>query len=188
MGRWQPDARNRFRQAAVELFDEQGFEDTTVVQIAERAGLTKRTFFRHYADKREVLFEGSARLQELMVTALVGAPDGATPLEAVVAAVHASAAYFLQDRDAVRRRHAVVTSTPELQERERVKLATLTAALADALRGRGVPEPAATLAAESGVTVFRLAFDAWATRVDPPPLTVLADELFTALRGVAAAG
>jgi len=95
---------------------------------------------------------------------------------------------WLDDRDAVRRRHAVVTSTPELQERERVKLATLTAALADALRGRGVPEPTATLAAESGVTVFRLAFDAWATRADPPPLTVLADELFTALRGVAAPG
>ena len=188
VGRWQPDARDRFRQAAVELFDEQGFEDTTVAEIAERAGLTKRTFFRHYADKREVLFEGSAALQERMVVAVVGAPAGASTLDAVAEAVQAAATSFQGDREAVRRRHAVVTATAELQERELVKLATLSAALADALRGRGAAEPAASLAAESGTTVFRLAVSAWATEADPLPLTAIVDELFTALRTVAAQG
>ena len=83
MGRWDPDAAGRFRAAAMELFGEIGYEQTTVAAIAERAGLTARTFFRYFADKREVLFSGSERLQALMVDALAKAPASAAPIDAV---------------------------------------------------------------------------------------------------------
>ena len=75
MGRWEPNARGRLEQAAMELYLERGFDQTTVAEIAERAGLTERTFFRHFADKREVLFAGAGALQELLVSAVAGAPD-----------------------------------------------------------------------------------------------------------------
>ena len=172
MGRWEPDADGRFRAAALELFVERGYEQTTVSDIAERAGLTRRTFFRHFADKREVLFNGSARLQETMVTALVAAPSDATAIAAVAAALTATAAYFGDNREFARQRQAVVMATPELHERELIKLATLSAALAAALRGRGVLEPDASLAAEAGIAVFRVAFAQW---VAPSELRSFAD-------------
>ena len=82
MGRWQPNARGRLEQAALELYVERGFEQTTVEEIARRAGLTERTFFRHFADKREVLFAGAASLQDLLVRSVASAPDAATPIDA----------------------------------------------------------------------------------------------------------
>ena len=91
MGRWEPDAIGRLRQAAMELYVERGFEQTTVAEIAERAGLTARTFFRYFADKREVLFAGSLSLQEQLVAALDGVPNSASPMEAVAAALDAAA-------------------------------------------------------------------------------------------------
>jgi AcrR family transcriptional regulator len=162
MSRWKADAAGRLRQAAFELYAERGYEQTTVAEIAERAGVTERTFFRHFADKREVLFRGSGELQQLIVDAVQAAPAAATPIEAVTAGLAAAGTVF----DATLRpyslqRQTVIDANPELQERELVKLASLAGALADTLRRRGVREPAAGLAAEAGMAVFRVAFDHW---------------------------
>jgi AcrR family transcriptional regulator len=161
VGRWQPDARGRLQQAAFELYAERGYDATTVAEIAERAGLTKRTFFRYFADKREVLFWGSADLQQLIVSAVAAAPPEATPLDAVAAGLDAAAAMFVDRREHSARRQRIIAAHPELQERERIKLASLASAIADALRGRGVGDPAAILAAEAGVAVFRVSFERW---------------------------
>src|SRR3954453_21325266 len=123
MSRWQPNARGRLEQAALELYTERGFDQTTVAEIASRAGLTERTFFRHFADKREVLFGASSELQELMVGAVAGAPDTATPIAAVAAGLEAASS-VLHDREYARRRQAIITATAELQERELIKFAT----------------------------------------------------------------
>jgi AcrR family transcriptional regulator len=161
MARWEPNAADRLREAALELFEERGFEQTTVAEIAARAGLTERTFFRHFADKREVLFRGSEVLRDTLVAALDEAPATASPLDAVTIALDAAGALFI--REFARRRHAVILANPELQERELIKLATLTQALADALRSRGMPDPAAGLAAETGMALFRTTFERWVT-------------------------
>jgi AcrR family transcriptional regulator len=161
MGRWEPDASGRLREAAMQLYAERGFEQTTVADIADRAGVTARTFFRYFADKREVLFNGSQSLQLSMVDALENAPASATPLEAVGAALEAVADVLGGHRDYSRRRQAVITAHAELKERELIKMAALSDALAEALRARGVAEPVASLAAETGVAVFRVAFGRW---------------------------
>ncbi|CAN5802123.1 TetR family transcriptional regulator [soil metagenome] len=162
MGRWEPGSRGRLEQAALELFDERGFESTTVAAIAERAGLTERTFFRHFTDKREVLFWGAGSLQDLLVSSVDAAPATEAPLDAIVAALRAAAEEFFDERgEHARRRQAVIDANPELQEREIVKMARLAAALADALRRRGVGDPTASLAAEAGITAFRIGFETW---------------------------
>ncbi len=145
----------------MELYGERGFEQTTVAEIAERAGLTERTFFRHYADKRDVLFAGAGLLQDVMVQALTAAPPSLSPIESVGMALDAAATLMQERRDFARRRQAVISANAELQERELIKLANLSAALADGLRQRGVREPAASLAAEAGIAVFRVAFERW---------------------------
>jgi AcrR family transcriptional regulator len=161
MARWEPNAAGRLREAALELFEERGFEQTTVAEIAARAGLTERTFFRHFADKREVLFRGSEGLRDALVAAVDQAPATASALEAVSTALEAAGAMFAPEF--ARRRRAVILATPELQERELMKLASLTDALADALRRRGVSDSAARLAGETGMAVFRITFERWAT-------------------------
>ena len=162
MSRWKPDAVGRLQQAAFELYAEHGYEETTVAEIAERAGLTERTFFRHFADKREVLFRGSAELQQLIVDAVQAAPPAATPIEAITIGLSAAGAIFDADlRPYSQQRQRVIDANPELQERELVKLASLAAALAEALRRRGVQDPAAGLTGEAGVAVFRVAFEHW---------------------------
>jgi AcrR family transcriptional regulator len=161
MGRWEPGAAGRLREAALALFDEHGYDATTVAEIAERAGLTKRTFFRHFADKREVLFSGSEELQALFVRAVVEAPSTAGPLEAVAAGLDAAAGTFEGRREPAAWRGRIIACTPELQERELIKLASLAAAVAEALRERGVGASASVLAAEAGITVFRVGFDRW---------------------------
>jgi AcrR family transcriptional regulator len=160
MVRWQPDARERLAQAASELFAERGFEQTTVAQIAARAGLTERTFFRHYADKREMLFGRSGELQQLFVDAVTNAPADASPFEAVAAALTASAAAFT-DRAHSRARQAIIDSEASLQERELIKMSQLARGVAEALRARGVPEPAASLAAQTGIGAFHVTFMRW---------------------------
>ena len=161
MARWEPDSRGRLEQAALALYGERGFENTTVAEIAARAGLTERTFFRHFADKREVLFWGAGALQELLVTAVADAPDAAAPIDAVAAALDAAGALLEERRESARQRQAVIAASAELRERELIKLASLASALADALRRRGVKDPAATLSAEAGIAVFRVAFERW---------------------------
>src|SRR3954468_25000421 len=112
MGRWQPGASGRLREAAMELYVERGFEQTTVTDIAERAGLTARTFFRHFADKREVLFAGSAELQERLVARLESAPVRASAMQAVAAALDEAADMLGQHRAYSRQRQALLAANP----------------------------------------------------------------------------
>jgi AcrR family transcriptional regulator len=186
MVRWEPNARGRLGQAAFELFTERGFEQVTVAEIAERAGLTERTFFRYFADKREVLFAGADGFQELFISGVAGAPDSAAPIEAVAGALYAAAAIFQAHEDGVRRRAAIIAAHLDLRERELVKLATVAAAVADALRRRGVTDPAAALTAEAGLAVFRIAFARWIAAPDGPDLAHLTAESLDELKLVAA--
>jgi AcrR family transcriptional regulator len=186
MGRWEPNASGRLREAALELYVERGYEQTTVAEIAARAGLTARTFFRHFADKREVLFVGTP-LQDELVAALDAAPGSASPMEAVGAGLDAAAG-VLTDREFSRRRQLVITANADLQERELIKLATLSAALADGLRRRGVAEPVARLAAETGVAVFRVAFERWIDEPEDRGLARVLRESFDELKALTAGG
>ncbi|MDG6100936.1 TetR family transcriptional regulator [Dactylosporangium aurantiacum] len=161
MGRWEPDAKGRLVVAALELYTSRGYEQTTVADIAQRAGVTERTFFRHFADKREVLFDGSSALQDLVVAAITDAPIEMPPLDVVGAAMERAAELLEQRRPFAQQRALAIAANPSLQERELLKLAALGSASAAALRGRGVPEPAASLAAEAGVAVFKVAFERW---------------------------
>jgi AcrR family transcriptional regulator len=159
MSRWQPDARSRLSKAAVELYGERGFDRTTVAEIAERAGLTERTFFRHFADKREVLFSGEA--DAVVLEALEAAPASATPMQAIAHALEAAGPFFAERRDTARRRRAVIAAHPSLQERELLKLTRLASGLATVLEQRGAPAPVARAAAETGAAIFRLSFERW---------------------------
>jgi AcrR family transcriptional regulator len=182
MSRWEPNARGRLEQAALELYRERGFDQATVAEIAERAGLTERTFFRYFADKREVLFWGQGALQEIYVTAIAEAPDPATPIEAVAAALQAAAPVFRDRHERARQRQAVIAANPGLQERELLKRATLASAMADALRRRGVAEPTASLAAEAGVLAFKTAYARWVSAPDEQDLSVLIRESLDQLK------
>jgi AcrR family transcriptional regulator len=184
MGRWQPGARGRLAKAAMELYAEQGFEQTTVAEIAERAGLTERTFFRHYTDKREVLFYGTEMMQHLLVEAVAAAPASATAMDAVGAAFQAAGAMLEENPERVRLRDSIVSANAELRERELIKLAALAAAVAGALRDRGVPEPAASLAAETGVAVFKVAFARWISERGQPDLPAILRESMGNLKDV----
>jgi AcrR family transcriptional regulator len=162
MSRWEPNAEGRFRAAALELFAEIGYAQTTVAAIAERAGLTARTFFRYFADKREVLFSGSEKLQQTMVDALSQVPAQASALDALAAALTKAGDFFDEERRPFARlRSSVITANPDLHERELIKMATLSAALAQALRERRIEEPDASLLAETGIAVLRIAFAQW---------------------------
>jgi AcrR family transcriptional regulator len=188
MGRWEPDASGRLRQAAMELFVERGYEQTTVAEISERAGLTARTFFRYFADKREVLFAGSIYLQERLVAALDGAPNAASPMEAVSAALDAAATVLGQHHEYSRQRQSVIAANAELRERELIKLASLATALADGLRRRGVADPNASLAAEAGVAVLRVAFERWVHEPGEQELSTIMRESLEQLKTLTADG
>jgi len=190
MARWTPNPRGRLEQAALELYRERGFEQTPVADIAARAGLTERTFFRHFLDKREVLFGGSRALQDLLVQGVASAPVDLAPLEAVVRALEASGAFFSAERRAhSRQRQRIIEANVELQERELIKLASLSAALTGVLRERAIPDPAAGLAADAGMAVFKAAFARWledSPAQDTPAreFSVLVREALEALKGV----
>lgn len=186
MGRWEPDARGRLARVALELYTERGFEQTTAEDIAERAGVTERTFFRHFADKREVLFDGSAALQTHLVDAIASAPAGLPPIEVVGRAFAGAGALLEERRDFARRRAAVIAATPALQERELLKLATMAAAAAEALRARGVADPAAGLAAQVGVAAFTTGFELWVADASPDGLAATIEGALADLRAVTA--
>lgn len=186
MVRWEPGAGGRLREAALELYVERGFEQTTVAEIAQRAGVTARTFFRHFTDKREVLFAGSEELQAGLLTALAAAPDAASPMGMVAAVLDAAAGFLGQDHARSRIRQSIIEANPELRERELIKMARLGTALAEGLRGRGVPDPEAALAAEAGVVVTRVAFERWVSAPSPGDLGATMREILAALRGVTA--
>ncbi len=186
MGRWEPNARGRLEQAALALYAERGFEQTTVAEIAQRAGLTERTFFRHFADKREVLFWGAGALQEILVAAVASAPDSAAPIDAVAAAIEAAGVLLQERRDYARQRQAVIAANAELQERELIKLASLASAIAGTLRQRGVRDLAASLAAEAGIAVFRIAFERWINETSQRDFPQLIRESLDELKAVTA--
>jgi len=162
MVRWEPGARERLQAAALELFATRGFEQVTAAEIAQSVGLTERTFFRHFSDKREVLFYGQDQFLEAFIDGVGAAPPDASPLEIIASALQATGSFFPNERRSrSRARQSVIDQNPALREREVHKLASLATTVAEALRARGVGEPAATLAAQSGATVFGIAFAQW---------------------------
>jgi AcrR family transcriptional regulator len=162
MARWEPNARERLERAALTLFVEHGYDATTVAQIADRAGLTKSSFFRHFGDKREVLFGGQDLLAELFSRAIRTAAPETTTVGCLAAALESVAPVFNRERhDLAQQRRAVIAANSELQERELLKRARLTSALTDALRERGTDETAACLAGEVGALAFGLAYVRW---------------------------
>jgi AcrR family transcriptional regulator len=162
MGRWEPGARERLVVAAVDLFTEQGYDATTVAQIAERAGVTKSTFFRYFPDKRELLVAGQETLSRLMAEGIAEAPGNASPLEAVAVGLErASTAMGLMSREFAPRLKAAIAASAELQERDALKSVSLAAAMTTALVARGVPGPTAALAGELGVLAFKRGYAEW---------------------------
>lgn len=186
MGRWEPDAKGRLERAALELYAERGFDDTTVAEIAERAGVTERTFFRHFTDKREVLFRGD-ELTRSVADALRAAPADLSPLDAVAAAFESTADFFDGRRSHSRRRQNIIDAHPALRERELIKLARMAESVGEALRDRGVPEPVAGLAAEAGTAVFKVAFQRWLDDPAERSIAVHIEESLAELKAVAEA-
>ncbi|MFE3526772.1 TetR/AcrR family transcriptional regulator [Streptomyces sp. NPDC059161] len=162
MARWQTGATQRLVVAAVDLFTEQGYDATTVTQIAERAGVTKSTFFRHFSDKRELLVAGQETLSRLLADGITEAPANASPLQAVAAGLErASSAMGPANRELGPRLKAAVAASTELQERDALKSVGLAAAMTAALIARGVPESTAHLAGELGVLAFKRGYAQW---------------------------
>jgi AcrR family transcriptional regulator len=182
MARWEAGAEGRLAQAAYELYFERGFDDVTVAEIAERAGLTKRTFFRYFVDKREVLFSGAPAFQERVVAAVISAPVGVTPIDAVVAALTAGGTGLTELGEGARQRQRLIDSSTDLQEREMIKMAGLTTAISGGLELRGISEATASLTAQAGVAVFRTAFARWAVRDGPVEFAPLVHEALDELR------
>ena len=183
MARWQPGARERLVVAAVDLFTEQGYDVTTVAQIAERAGLTRSTFFRHFPDKRELLVAGQETLSRLLADGISEAPPSASPLEAVAAGLErASSVMGPANRELGPRIKAAVAASTELQERDALKHVGLAAAMTAALLARGVPDPIAHLASELGVLALKQGYAKWSegdrddgTGLAPHALAALSD-------------
>jgi AcrR family transcriptional regulator len=187
MARWKPNARERLERAALALFTERGFDATTVAEIADRAGLTKSTFFRHFADKREVLFGGQDMLVQLLSDAIRTAPAAATTAECLVAALESTAVAFTPERhDLAPQRRAVIAANSELQERELLKRFRFGSAMAEALRARGADEVTARLAAEVGVLAFGTAYARWAEPDNQAPFTEIANGALRELQASAA--
>ncbi len=162
MARWEPGARERLVLAAVDLFTEQGYDDTTVTEIAERAGVTKSTLFRYFPEKRDILAAGQETLSHLLSEGIAEAPDGATPLEAVSAGLRrVSSSMGPANRELGPRITAAVAASAELRERHILKSAGLTGTTTTALVARGIPESTARLAAELGMLAFSQGFAEW---------------------------
>ena len=186
MTRWPPDSRGRLEAAALELYVERGFDDTTVAEIAARAGLTERTFFRYFADKREVLFGGAGLMREALSAAVASSPSTLGPLEVVVEALASLAPLFQGRRELVLRRQVVIDANPELRERELVKLESMAEVLTASLSStRSIPAGRARLAAQAGLTAFRLAFQHWVEAEGRPDLAELVLQSADELRAVA---
>ncbi|MEU7169235.1 TetR family transcriptional regulator [Streptomyces morookaense] len=173
MSRWKPDARGRLEKAALELYNDKGFDATTVAEIAARAEVTERTFYRHFGDKREVLFQRNA-LADVLAHATATAADHLAPLEVIARALAEAAPVFEERAELVRQRQAVIAANPELQERELAKLASLVSTLAHALRARGLEATTAALAAEIGIAAFKVAVERW---IDDPGRHTLAQHI-----------
>lgn len=187
MSRWKPDARGRLEQAAFELFRDRGYEETTVADIAARAELTERTFFRHFTDKREVLFGGSDQLKDELIRAVTEAPAALSPLETVRLAVGSMSAMFRGRREFALERSKIVAAHADVMERELIKRASLTAVLSHGLQQRGVAPFAANLAADMGLAAFHIGFAQWLEDDSGREMEAIVDEAFDQIKGIAAA-
>lgn len=182
MPRWGPHADDRLYRAAMQLFFERGYDQVTIAEIAEHAGLKKRSFFRHYADKREVVFAGAADIQHAVTEAVRAAPTGAPPIDAVMAALADIGTRLTEWGEPVRQVQRVIASATELRERDLIKADALTAAVADSLRERGVERLTATLVAQVGVAAFRTAFRQWTEGPEPQPFPEIMQDVHDRLR------
>ena len=185
MARWEPDSVGRLQQAAIELYAEHGYEQTTVAEIAAHAGLTERTYFRHFPDKREVLFHGSEALREALVSAVGAAPADAPPLDAIAHGLRRIGPFFDERRAHSRRRHQIIRSSRELQERELMKRGSMVVALAAVLERRGAEPGVAALAAESGISIFHVAYERWIADPRDRGYAEHIDETLASLRALA---
>lgn len=187
MARWKPDAPLRLQEAALELFATHGYEQTTATEIAQAVGLTERTFYRHFSDKREVLFYGQEEFARTFLGGVDKAPQGASAFEIVASVLRSAAAAFPDDRRPfARARQGVIEQNPPLRERESHKLADLAATVAGALRERGVGEIAAKLAGESCITVFGIAFAQWISEGEQRSLPEIAAQVLGELMSLTA--
>lgn len=182
MSRWSPDAKRRLQDAALELFAEHGYAETTVAAVAEHAGLTERTFFRHFDDKKEVLFIEN-RLNELVATR-AAASDATSALEMAADGFRAIAALLQSEAARVRRRARVIAEARELQERELLKFSQWTVAVAQALETDGVEPQAAQIAAEVATALFRIAYGHWTEASDAADLVNMLDALLGVHRSI----
>lgn len=179
--------RVRLQRAALELFRERGYDQTTAAEIAARAGVTERTFFRQFPDKREVLFDGEATLRAALTAAIADAPEGLGPLDTLFRAFRSVLSLLEDNRPYSKPRHEVISSTPALHERELAKTAALANALVAPLKARGVADLTAVLAAQTGMAAFVHTTISWLD--DPEPglaerLDLAAVELKALLTGV----
>lgn len=158
------------QEAALALFGERGYARTTAAEVAERAGVTERTFFRHFSDKREVLFAGEDELRDLLTTAVSdNANEGATPVEAIIAGLDAVAAVIQSRAEVSSQRARIIAAHDELRERELKKLASWSTVIERVLRERSLVGHAAGLLAEVSVAVFRVAYQRWLDEIDQRP-------------------
>jgi AcrR family transcriptional regulator len=187
VARWDPGAEERLKRAALELYLERGYDNVTVTHIAERAGLSRRSFFRYFPDKREVLFAGSERLPPALAEAVVTADPGAAPLAAVLDALARVGTQLVEHVDGAPERRAVIDASPELQERERTKTAAITEAIRAALVQRQVNAGTAVLVAQLATVAFQHAFRHWIEAEGQASfgscLEAVTDELRAALAG-----
>jgi AcrR family transcriptional regulator len=185
MVRWEPGTPERLQKAALELFATRGFEQTTATEIAQSVGLTERTFFRHFSDKREVLFYGQEQFTQAFLAGLDTAPPDASPLEIVACALHSVASVFPDERRPYSRtRQTVIDQNPALQERELHKFASLATMVAGVLRARGVDELAAALAAQLSASVFGIAFTQWIREGERRSLADITSDVLRELRNL----
>jgi AcrR family transcriptional regulator len=181
MPRWEPGSEERLTQAAMELFEEQGFEDTSAVQIAKRARVTTRTFFRYFSDKQEVLFVGADMLCAVLVEELLQATDVVEPLQAVTRTLAGFDWQSLASRESHRRRDAMIASNPELLERELIKQEQMADRFTSALHQRGIDPDIAELATRVGIQVFRTAYRQWLEADDNADLATMTEGMMSLL-------
>src|SRR5690625_1629839 len=187
MARWKPGAKDRLQEAALTLFAANGFEQTTAAEIAQAVGLTERTFFRHFSDKREVLFYGQASFEQAFLDGMAAAPPQAPPWDLVARTLQGAATLFPKERrEHSRVRQRVIDRNPALQEREAHKMSTLAVTLVDALHQRGIADPAASLAAESATTVFGIAFLQWISAGEERSMSTITADVLSELQSLTA--
>ena len=175
MPRWEHGSEERLKQAALELFEEQGFENTSAVQIAQRARVTTRTFFRYFPDKQEILFADAETLQTALVQEIRRADGAAGPFQLVLRSLTAFPWGSLGSRESQRRRDAMIAANPQLRERDLIKQEQMADGFSRALHERGADPETAELAARVGVQVFRTAYRQWISAADAADLTTMTD-------------